>query len=143
MKHTLILVVDDDPEMLEAIRLRLGAGGHVVRTATDGVQATRLALTERPDLVVLDIGLPGGDGHTVASRLRADPRTQSVPIIFLSGRKGECDYETARTNRVDKYLTKPFQVEELLLAVDELLAREPRRQAPSREPDTVLRGTAL
>ncbi len=128
MKRTQILVVDDDVEMLEAVRLRLGAGGHVVRTAADGVQATRLALNETPDLVVLDIGLPGGDGHTVASRLRTDPRTREVPIIFLSGRTGLRDFESARANRVEKYLTKPFQVEELLLAVDELLARGSRLQ---------------
>ena len=128
MKRTQILVVDDDAEMLEAVRLRLGAGGHVVRTAADGVQATRLALNETPDLVVLDIGLPGGDGHTVASRLRTDPRTREVPIIFLSGRTGLRDFESARANRVEKYLTKPFQVEELLLAVDELLARGSRLQ---------------
>ncbi len=128
MKRPQILVVDDDTEMLEAIRLRLGAGGHAVRTAADGIQATRLALNERPDLVVLDIGLPGGDGHAVAARLRTDPRTESIPIIFLSGRTGLRDFENARANRVEKYLTKPFQVEELLLAVDELLARGSRLQ---------------
>jgi two-component system, OmpR family, KDP operon response regulator KdpE len=128
MDRSRILVVDDDAEMLEAVRIRLGAGGHIVRTAMDGVQATRLAFADTPDLIVLDIGMPGGDGHTVAARLRDDPRTTSVPIIFLSGRTGVRDFERARANRVQKYLTKPFQVEELLLAVDELLERTPRLQ---------------
>lgn len=125
MGRSRILVVDDDAEMLEAVRIRLGAGGHTVCTAVDGVQATRLAFADTPDLVVLDIGMPGGDGHTVAARLRDDPRTNAVPIIFLSGRTGLRDFERARANRVEKYLTKPFQVEELLLAVDELLERTP------------------
>ena len=123
MSRARILLVDDDPELLEAVRIRLRANGYEVRTASDGVQATRLARLDHPDLVVLDIGMPGGDGHTVASRLKADPATMFLPIIFLTARTGEADFERARRTGVDKYLVKPFQVNELVLAVDELVER--------------------
>jgi DNA-binding response OmpR family regulator len=129
MSRARILVVDDDPELLEALRLRLRSGGYEVHTAGDGVQATRLARRERPDLVVLDIGMPGGDGHTVAQRLKGDPVTMFLPIIFLTARTNEIDFERARQNGVEKYLTKPFQVDELLLAVDELIERSTQSAA--------------
>lgn len=123
MSRARILLVDDDAELLEAVRIRLRCAGYEVHTAADGVQATRLARRERPDLVVLDIGMPGGDGHTVANRLKNDPATMFTPIIFLSARTHENDFERARQNRVDKYLVKPFQVDELVMAVDELVER--------------------
>lgn len=123
MSRARILLVDDDPELLEAVRIRLRSNGYEVRTASDGVQATRLARIDKPDLVVLDIGMPGGDGHTVVSRLKSDPATMFLPIIFLSARTGEADFERARRNGVDKYLVKPFQVNELVLAVEELMER--------------------
>lgn len=123
MSRARILLVDDDPELLEAVRIRLRSAGYEVHTAADGVQATRLARLERPDLVVLDIGMPGGDGHTVANRLKNDPVTMLTPIVFLTARTHENDFERARRNRVDKYLVKPFQVDELVLAVDELVER--------------------
>lgn len=123
MDRSRILLVDDDPDLLEAVRIRLHCSGFEVRTASDGAQATRLAKSDRPDLVVLDIGMPGGDGHTVASRLKSDPDTAFLPIIFLTARTTEADFERARQNHVDKYLVKPFQVDELVLAVEELLER--------------------
>jgi two-component system alkaline phosphatase synthesis response regulator PhoP len=123
MSRARILLVDDDPELLEAVRIRLRSRGYEITTASDGVQATRLARQVLPDLVVLDIGMPGGDGHTVAGRLRSDPLTMFLPIIFLTARTDLADYERAREHRVEKYLVKPFQVEELVLAVDELVER--------------------
>lgn len=123
MGRARILVADDDPELLEALRIRLRANGYEVHTAGDGVEATRLARQARPDVVVLDIGMPGGDGHTVAGRLKGDPATMFLPVIFLTARTNQADFERARANRVEKYLTKPFQVDELVLAVDELVER--------------------
>lgn len=123
MSRTRILLADDDPDLLEAVRIRLSCSGFEVLTARDGTQATRLALAERPDIAVLDIGMPGGDGHTVAGRLKSDPATSSLPIIFLTARTTEADFEAARRNQVDKYLIKPFQVDELVLAVEELAER--------------------
>ena len=98
----------------------------VVMAVEEGqIQARR----ERPDLVVLDIGMPGGDGHTVAQRLKGDPVTMFLPIIFLTARTNEIDFERARQTGVEKYLTKPFQVDELLLAVDELIERSTQSAA--------------
>ncbi|MBK8167592.1 MAG: response regulator [bacterium] len=126
MSRARILLVDDDADLLEAVRIRLRSAGYEVHTAGDGVQATRLARLEQPDLVVLDIGMPGGDGHTVANRLKNDPVTMFTPIVFLTARTNESDFERARQNHVDKYLVKPFQVDELVLAVDELVERAAR-----------------
>ena len=123
MSRTRILLADDDLDLLEAVRIRLHCSGFEVLTARDGAQATRLAIADRPDIAVLDIGMPGGDGHTVASRLKSDPATMSLPIIFLTARTTEADFERARRNQVDKYLIKPFQVDELVLAVEELVER--------------------
>lgn len=123
MSRARILLADDDHELRDALRIRLVARGHEVHTAADGMQATRLAHRVRPDVIVLDIGMPGGDGHKVAQRLRADAVTMALPIIFLTARTDLADFERARANRVEKYLVKPFQVEELVLAVDDLLGR--------------------
>lgn len=123
MSRARILIADDDPELLEALRIRLRCARYEVHVAADGVEATRLARRERPDVVVLDIGMPGGDGHTVANRLKNDPLTMFTPIVFLTARTNQNDFELARLNRVDKYLVKPFQVDELVLAVDELVER--------------------
>ena len=120
-----ILLADDDRDILESMQLRLRANGYDVITASDGVEATRLAKTERPDLVLLDINMPGGSGHVVAERIKNDPQTISTPIIFLTACTTVADFQTAQEFGVEKYITKPFSAEELLLAMEELLERRP------------------
>ena len=125
MPQAKILLVDDDHDILESVRLRLRANDYEVLTATDGVEATRLAKTEHPDLVLLDINMPGGNGHVVAERIKSDPATISTPIIFLTACTAPSDFQTAQEFGVEKYITKPFSAEELLLAMEELLERRP------------------
>lgn len=121
MTNARILVVDDDIELLEALSIRLEAHDYQVLAASTGEDAVRLAGTEAVDLILLDIGLPCGDGHTVTERLKSDPATASVPIILLSARTTSTDFDRAWDNGVAKYLTKPFEPDELLLAVESAL----------------------
>jgi DNA-binding response OmpR family regulator len=117
-----ILVVDDEPEIVKTVSMRLKADGYQVVTAYDGMQATSVALREDPDVIILDIGMPAGDGHLVAKRLRESAQ-RAIPIIFLTAHTSKSDYEKAFDEGVAKYITKPFRPEELLAAVEELIER--------------------
>lgn len=124
MKQSRILLVDDDADLLEAVRIRLSAYGFDVYTASDGVEAARSVHMYTPDVIVLDIGMPHGDGHWVARQIKNDPVTESIPIIFLTARSAMKDFQRAHDTGVEKFITKPFQPEELTLAVEELLERQ-------------------
>lgn len=121
MKSQKILVVEDEPDILHGLELRLGTAGYEVCTAHDGLEATRLALRETPDLVLLDIGLPAGSGHMVATRLRNIEETSNVPIIYLTARTSDDDMRQARACGVQRYITKPFDSKELLATIEKVL----------------------
>lgn len=106
-----ILVVDDEPQILRALRINLQARQFDVITAADGSTALDAAKNQRPDLLILDLGLPDLDGVDVIRSLRA---WTDVPIIVLSGRAGSTDKITALNVGADDYVTKPFNIEELL-----------------------------
>ena len=101
-----ILVVDDEPELVGAVRLRLRSAGYTVLSAGDGHSAVRMAARTQPDLIVLDIGLPGEDGHEIARRLRASARTRDIPLVFFTARENECDVDKAWDVGAVGYLTK-------------------------------------
>jgi two-component system KDP operon response regulator KdpE len=111
---TRILVVDDEPQIIRALRINLKARGYEVDTAPDGAAALRAAADHHPDLVVLDLGLPDMEGADVIAGLRG---WTSVPIIVLSGRAGSSDKVTALDAGADDYVTKPFGVDELLARI--------------------------
>ncbi|MFH1891887.1 MAG: response regulator [Candidatus Zixiibacteriota bacterium] len=123
-----ILVVDDEPELVRAVSMRLRAEGYDVLTAMDGMQATNVAMRETLDLIILDIGMPAGDGHVVARRLRESIRTSAIPIIFLTAKTSEQDFSRAYDAGVDKYITKPYDPLELMSAVDSLMHTGDQRQ---------------
>lgn len=106
-----VLVVDDEPQLLRALRINLTARGYDVRTAADGRHALADAATFAPDIIVLDLGLPDMDGIEVIHGLRG---WTTVPIIVLSGRAGSPDKVGALDAGADDYVTKPFGVDELL-----------------------------
>jgi DNA-binding response OmpR family regulator len=114
VKAKRVLVVDDEPEIRAALGLRLTAAGYDVLAAGDGHMGTQLAITEQPDAIVLDIGLPAGDGHTVAERLRAHPRTVGIPVIYLTARTSPVDARKARESGAFGYLIKPYPPQVLL-----------------------------
>ena len=108
---TRVLVVDDEPQLLRALRINLRARDYDVDVAATGTEALRLASVHPPDLVVLDLGLPDLDGVEVIHGLRG---WTDVPIIVLSGRTGSADKVQALDAGADDYVTKPFGMEELL-----------------------------
>ncbi|GIJ10510.1 response regulator [Micromonospora andamanensis] len=111
---TRILVVDDEPQILRALRINLRARGYEVDVAATGTAALKAAGSHPPDLVVLDLGLPDLDGVDVIRGLRG---WTTVPIIVLSGRAGSNDKVTALDAGADDYVTKPFGVDELLARI--------------------------
>jgi two-component system KDP operon response regulator KdpE len=111
---TRVLVVDDDPQILRALRINLRAREYDVDVAADGASALRAAAAHPPDLVVLDLGLPDLDGAEVIRGLRG---WSNVPIIVLSGRAEGADKVGALDAGADDYLTKPFGVDELLARI--------------------------
>jgi two-component system alkaline phosphatase synthesis response regulator PhoP len=127
-----ILVVDDEPRIVQVVRDYLEHGGFTVLTASDGPAALRSARTGRPDLIVLDLGLPGLDGLDVARSLRRDG---AVPIIMLTARTEESDKLVGLELGADDYLTKPFSPKELVARVRAVL----RRAEGLREPSDVIR----
>jgi two-component system KDP operon response regulator KdpE len=132
-----ILVVDDEEQILRALRRALVARGYEVVTATDGEEAITEVEAATPELVVLDLNLPGIDGMEVCRRLRT---WTSVPILILSVREDERGKVEALDLGADDYLTKPFGVEELLARVRALLrrTRPAETQAPRFEVDGVV-----
>ena len=108
---TRVLVVDDEPQILRALRINLKARHYEVLTAATGSDALRVAAAQPPDLVILDLGLPDLDGVDVVRGLRG---WSAAPIIILSGRSGSADKVDALDAGADDYVTKPFGVDELL-----------------------------
>jgi len=108
---TAVLVVDDEPQIVRALRINLTARGYEVLTASDGQEALRVAAQAKPDVIVLDLGLPDMDGATVIEGLRG---WTTVPIIVLSARTDSGDKVAALDAGADDYVTKPFGMDELL-----------------------------
>lgn len=129
-----ILVVEDDLESLKLIGLMLQSRGYQVLAALNGPQALQKATTEAPDLVLLDVMMPGMDGYEVARRLRADPRTAHLPIIMLTARGQVTDKVAGFEAGADEYLVKPVHPAELLTRIEALLARAARLGPPVAAP---------
>jgi two-component system KDP operon response regulator KdpE len=127
---TRVLVVDDEPQIVRALRINLKARGYEVDVAPDGATALRAAADRHPDLVVLDLGLPDMEGAEVIAGLRG---WTSVPIIVLSGRAGSSDKVGALDAGADDYVTKPFGVDELLARI-----RAVTRRARPDEPEAAV-----
>jgi len=128
-----ILVVDDDPAMVGAITALVGTEGHQVVTAYDGLTAVRRWREELPDLVLLDLAMPGPDGFSVAQQLRAEGA--EVPIIVVSGERAEAAKVRALDLGADDYLVKPFGKQELLARIRAAMRRAPRGSTAG-VPDT-------
>jgi DNA-binding response OmpR family regulator len=127
-----ILVVEDEEAIAEAVRARLASEGYQVRVAHDGPDALRAAGEARPDLVVLDLMLPGMDGLEVCRELQ---RTEWVPILMLTARTEEADKVAGFAVGADDYLTKPFSLRELTARVKAILRRMDRiRQSTASDP---------
>jgi DNA-binding response OmpR family regulator len=125
-----VLIVEDDADIADVLRRSLRNEGYDVRTSADGYDALEVAAGFVPDLVVLDLGLPGLDGVEVCRQLRTDG---DVPILMLTARAETEDRVTGLDSGADDYLVKPFERQELLARIRALLRRRPPRGAASLE----------
>ncbi|MGH2465802.1 MAG: response regulator transcription factor [Candidatus Limnocylindrales bacterium] len=132
-----ILVVDDDPAMVGAITALVGQDGHQVITAYDGLTAVRRFRDESPDLVLLDLAMPGPDGFSVAGQIRA---AGNVQILILSGESGEGAKVKALEIGADDYLTKPFGRQELLARIAAVMRRVDAAGGPAGGGSTLQAG---
>lgn len=123
-----ILIADDDPQLLRALRITLTAKGYDIVTAADGVQAIAAAVDDHPDLFLLDLGMPTLDGMQVIHAIRG---WSDAPILVVSGRAGAGDKVDALDAGADDYVTKPFSVDELLARIRALTRRIPQQNAPA------------
>jgi two-component system, OmpR family, response regulator RpaA len=121
-----ILVIDDDAAIAEIVCINLEMAGYEVHQAPDGVQGQAMAMQIQPDLLILDLMLPKIDGYTVCQRLRRDDRTADIPVLMLTA-LGQTQNKVDGFNAgADDYLTKPFEIEEMLARVRALLRRTDR-----------------
>ena len=133
-----ILVVDDEEPIQELLRFNLEKEGYVVCGATDGQEALKRVASDQPDLIVLDLMLPGMDGLEVCRRLRSNPKFQQIPIIMLTAKGEEIDTVLGLELGADDYMTKPFSPRELLARIKARL-RRPNSQEES-DAQIIIRG---
>ncbi len=126
-----ILIIEDDPSALRFAQYALEQEGYQVLTAANGLEGLRKAQEEEPDLIILDIMLPGMDGFQLCRRLRAAEATAKLPILMLSAKARESDRDTGLKLGAHEYLTKPASPAQLVAGVTRLLAQ--RGVVPSRE----------
>ena len=129
-KH--VLVVEDEKDIRELLRFNLAREGYRVTTAATGEEALRLARGRLPDLIVLDLMLPGIDGREVCRALKKDPRTENIPIVMVTAKGEESDIVAGLELGADDYVTKPFGMEELKARVRKVLGRRARPVVEAR-----------
>jgi two-component system cell cycle response regulator DivK len=133
-----ILVVEDNPANMKLTTMLLHSAGHSVLSAVDAETGLRLSRGEQPDLILMDIQLPGMDGLAATAILKHDPTTASIPVIALSALAMKADEERSQTAGCDAYIVKPLRYKELYAVMERLLAkpREANNQTahPGRPP---------
>lgn len=116
-----VLLVDDEPDLVQMVSVRLTAAGYEVVPAYDGQQALDQVKQNRPDLIILDLMLPKLDGYKVCRLLKFDERTKTIPVLIFTARAQVEDVTLATECGADAYLTKPFEAKTLLDKLQELL----------------------
>ncbi|HEX8342079.1 MAG TPA: response regulator transcription factor [Tepidisphaeraceae bacterium] len=129
-----VLVVDDEKDIVEMIGFNLTRNGYDVLSAHDGVTALALAEAHTPDLIVLDVMMPGLSGTDVTRRLKADPKLAHIPVLMLTARSEETDVVVGLTLGADDYVTKPFSMKILLARLGTILRRSEAPPAAEGEP---------
>jgi two-component system alkaline phosphatase synthesis response regulator PhoP len=118
-----VLIVDDEKDIVDLVAYNLGRNGYDTITAGNGNEALESAIKNTPDLIILDLMVPGIDGTEVARRLKADARTNKIPIVMLTAKSEETDVVVGLTLGADDYVTKPFSMKVLLARVGSVLRR--------------------
>ncbi len=136
-----ILAIEDDPAILDLLRVNLELAGYEVVMATDGVQGQAMALQVLPDLIVMDLMLPQVDGLTVCQRLRREERTRDIPVLMLTALSQTQDKVEGFNAGADDYLVKPFEIQEFLVRVRALLRRSDRVPQLARHSEILSYGS--
>ncbi|MCA9289461.1 MAG: response regulator, partial [Phycisphaerales bacterium] len=118
-----VLVVDDADDLVELLEYNLARAGFAVRTASNGREALARITQDPPDLIVLDLMMPGMSGSEVLRRLRADDKTAELPVIILTAKGEETDQVVGLTLGADDYVTKPYSIQVLMARIDAVLRR--------------------
>lgn len=137
-----LLIVEDNARLLQAIAVCLRQAGYDVMTARDGNEAILQIAETIPDLIVTDVMMPSADGYALVRQLRANPRTDLIPVIFLTARDAKRDRLEGIRAGVDAYLVKPFEPEELVAVIENIFSRVSRThrrvaRTPSENPSAV------
>ncbi len=119
-----ILVVDDEPKIVQVVSSRLKASGYETIAAFDGMQAVQLAHHENPDLIILDIRMPAGGGMSVLKNLKISAKTATIPVIFLTADASTETKDKVLEMGAEGFITKPFDSEDLLKKVREVLKED-------------------
>jgi two-component system KDP operon response regulator KdpE len=133
-----ILIVDDDPDMRQNLQIRLKASGYDVHSAEDGIGAVSEARKHAPDLIVLDLGLPAGDGFVVLDMLKTNRDLSSIPVIVLSGRDRRANEQRVLNAGARAFLQKPVQSNDFLAVIRQAL--DEKHQKPEAVEDWENRG---
>lgn len=119
-----ILLVDDEVQLVEMVKMRIEASGYDVICAYDGQQALQMAKKEKPDLIILDLMLPKMDGYKVCGLLKNDSRYSKIPIIMFTARAQEEDFLLGKELGAEAFITKPFEPNILLGKIKELIGEQ-------------------
>ena len=140
MAKSKVLVIEDEPDILEVIQYNLEREGHKVIACRNGEQGLSKIRTDNPDLVILDLMLPGMDGVEVCRQVKSDPVLRAIPIIMVTAKSEESDIVLGLGIGADDYITKPFSPRELIARVKVVLRRGPLREE-SGTGERVVRGS--
>jgi len=135
-----VLVIEDESDILEVMKYNLEREGHKVIACRNGEQGLSRIRTDNPDLVVLDLMLPGMDGVEVCRRVKSDPVTRSIPVIMVTAKGEESDIVLGLGIGADDYITKPFSPRELIARIKVVLRRGPLREESGGDSERVVRG---
>ena len=118
-----VLLAEDEPNIVESLTFLLERAGFQVEVQSDGRQVVSSAKADAPDVLILDVMLPGLDGYEILRQLRADQRSEALPVLMLTAKGQREDRETALEHGADLFMTKPFANSEIVAAVKELASR--------------------
>jgi DNA-binding response OmpR family regulator len=128
MANKKILIVDDDPDVLHSMNVRLKANNYDTFFASDAISCIAEARKNQPDLILLDLGLPAGDGFVIMERFKAVPSLASIPVIVISGRDHRANHKRAIEAGAKTFLQKPVNNADLLAVIRQTLAEPQRRE---------------
>jgi len=121
MENKKILIIDDEPDLVKTLQIRLETAGYTIITAYEGHTGLKKAREEKPDLIILDIMLPGMNGYETCDKLKSDPLTHKIPVIILTSKNMGDDLEQAFEKKADWFMVKPFDSGYLLKIVKKII----------------------